>query len=179
MTTTQLPVGPTEIRPAQFPEHLNLVRDMLLEYQASLGISLCFQNFEAELAGLPGAYSAPKGRLLLAWANGQALGCVGLRALAADLCEMKRLYLRPAARGQQLGRRLAQAICAQAKEIGYQAIRLDTLPSMGAAQALYASMGFVQVPAYVANPIQGTHFLELDLTTWQPATTSMPQESAP
>jgi ribosomal protein S18 acetylase RimI-like enzyme len=169
MTTTQLPAAVAEIRPAQFPEHLSLVRDMLLEYQTSLGISLCFQNFDAELAGLPGAYAAPQGRLLLAWANGQALGCVGLRALEAGLCEMKRLYLRPAARGQQLGRRLAQAICAQAKEVGYRAIRLDTLPSMGAAQGLYASMGFVPVPAYVVNPIQGTHFLELDLRAWQPA----------
>ena len=154
---------------ARFPEHLSLVREMLREYQTSLGVSLCFQDFEAELAGLPGAYAAPQGRLLLAWANGQALGCVGLRPLEDGVCEMKRLYLRPAARGRHLGRRLAQAICVAAREIGYRAIRLDTLPGMTAARALYASMGFVPVPAYVYNPIQGTHFLELDLSSWQPS----------
>lgn len=168
MTSERLPVVVAEIHAARFPEHLSLVREMLREYQASLGVSLCFQNFEAELAGLPGAYAAPQGRLLIAWVDGQALGCVGLRALEPGLCEMKRLYLRPAARGQQLGGRLAQAICAAAKEAGYRAIRLDTLPGMTAARGLYASMGFVQVPGYVFNPIQGTHFLEMDLTTWQP-----------
>ena len=166
MTTAQLSVA--DICNAQFPEHLSLVREMLREYQDSLGVSLCFQNFETELAGLPGAYAPPQGRLLIAWADGQALGCVGLRPLEDGLCEMKRLYLRPVARGQQLGRRLAQAICAAAKEAGYLAIRLDTLPGMTAARALYASMGFVPVPSYVFNPIQGTHFLELDLSTWQP-----------
>ena len=168
MTATQLPAAMAEIRPAHFPEHLTLVRDMLREYQVSLGVSLCFQNFEAELAGLPGAYAVPQGCLLIAWGDGQALGCVGLRALEPDLCEMKRLYLRPAARGQQLGRRLAQAICVQAKASGYRAIRLDTLPSMSAARGLYAAMGFVPVPAYVFNPIEGTLFLELDLRAWQP-----------
>ena len=99
MTTAQLSVA--DICDAQFPEHLSLVREMLREYQDSLGVSLCFQNFEAELAGLPGAYAVPQGCLLIAWGDGQALGCVGLRTLAPDLCEMKRLYLRPAAQPAQ------------------------------------------------------------------------------
>jgi len=166
---TSAPLALAEIHAARFPEHLDLVREMLREYQASLGVSLCFQNFEAELATLPGAYAAPSGCLLLAWADGQALGCVGLRPLEPGLCEMKRLYLRPAARGQHLGRRLVQAICTVAKEAGYRAIQLDTLPGMTAARGLYASMGFVPVPGYVFNPIQGTHFLALDLLAWQPA----------
>jgi ribosomal protein S18 acetylase RimI-like enzyme len=157
------------IRPAEFPAQLPLVREILREYAANLGVDLCFQNFEAELDELPGKYAAPQGRMLLAWddAGQQLLGCVALRPLDDGRCEMKRLYVRPQARGMQLGRRLAEAICSAAQQAGYSAICLDTLVSMDAAQALYAGMGFLPVPAYVFNPLEGVSYLALDLGHWQ------------
>lgn len=156
----------TEIETAGFPQHLDVVREIFREYADGLGIDLCFQNFDAELADLPGRYAEPQGRILLASSNGHVIGCVAMRPLDATTCEMKRLYVRPAGRGQQLGRRLGESICRIAKEAGYARIVLDTLPSMQAAQQLYVSLGFKAVAAYTFNPVAGTIFMELDLTGW-------------
>ena len=153
----------TDIRPAAVPQDLPVVRTLFREYVDGLGVDLSFQDVEAELAGLPGKYAAPAGRLLLAWRGDEAIGCVALRALGDGDCEMKRLYVRPQGRGLRLGRALAERICAEAREAGYVRIRLDTLPAMGTAQALYASLGFVPIEPYVFNPIPGTRFLALDL----------------
>jgi GNAT superfamily N-acetyltransferase len=158
------------IREAAFPERAEAVRAIFREYAGSLGIDLCFQNFDEELADLPGKYSAPAGRVLLACEQGREIGCVAMRPIDSTVCEMKRLYVRPQGRGRGLGRRLAESICQIAKEAGYQRIRLDTLPTMTEAQALYAGMGFSAVPSYVFNPIAGTLYLELDLAAWQPST---------
>jgi GNAT superfamily N-acetyltransferase len=153
----------TDIRPAELPRDLEVVRALFGEYAESLGIDLAFQGFERELAELPGKYQPPAGRLLLAWNGARAVGSIALRPLDAGTCEMKRLYVRPEARGEQLGRRLAERICQEAREAGYARICLDTLPMMAAAQSLYESLGFVPVAAYVFNPIPGTKFLALDL----------------
>jgi ribosomal protein S18 acetylase RimI-like enzyme len=152
------------IRPARFPQDLESVRAIFREYADSLGFDLCFQGFESELAGLPGKYAEPQGRVLLAEDDGQIAGCVAMRPLDDSACEMKRLYVRPAGRGRHLGRRLATAICGQAKEAGYQRMRLDTLASMHAAQALYRSLGFRPIAAYVFNPLEGATYMELELT---------------
>ncbi|QCP53561.1 GNAT family N-acetyltransferase [Trinickia violacea] len=155
------------IREAAFPEHVEAVRAIFREYAESLGIDLRFQNFEEELANLPGKYSAPDGRLLLACEQGREIGCVAMRPIDSATCEMKRLYVRPQGRGRGLGRRLAESICEIANESGYRRIRLDTLPTMTEAQALYAAMGFRPIPSYVFNPISGTQYLELDLVAWR------------
>lgn len=144
---------------------LATVRALFLEYAASLEISLCFQNFEQELASLPGHYAPPAGRLLLAWRGDQAAGCVALRPLADGFCEMKRLYVRPAWRHKGVGRVLAAAIISAAAELGYQAMRLDTLASMKAAISLYRSLGFQPIPSYYANPSEQAVFMELALGT--------------
>jgi ribosomal protein S18 acetylase RimI-like enzyme len=154
----------TEISPAELPRDLATVRELFREYADSLGIDLDFQDFDAELAALPGKYAPPGGRLLLAWRGAEAVGCVALRPLDEEACEMKRLYVRPQARGEQLGRRLAVRICQEAREAGYLRICLDTLPTMTSAQALYQSLGFQSIEPYVYNPIPGTRFLALDLT---------------
>lgn len=154
----------TEIRAAQFPEHVEAVRAIFREYAEGLGIDLCFQHFDTELAELPGIYAAPHGRVLLAWHDDEVVGCVGLRPLEDGACEMKRLYVRPAGRGKQLGRRLVDTIIQAAKETGYTKIRLDTLPHLKTALHIYDTLGFVRIPAYVFNPIEGVVFLELDLT---------------
>ena len=152
-----------DIQPADQPHDLDAVRRLFLEYAASLDVDLCFQGFDAELAELPGKYAAPHGRLLLAWNDGEAVGCAALRPLEAGDCEMKRVYVRPSARGEQLGRRLAERICAEARAAGYRRICLDTLPSMGSAHALYRSLGFVPIAPYVFNPVAGTQYLALGL----------------
>lgn len=152
-----------EIRPARVPADLSAVRALFLEYAASLGFDLCFQGFDEELATLPGKYAPPAGRLLLAWRGGEAAGCVALRPLQGDACEMKRLYVRPAARGLQVGRRLAERICDEARAAGYRRILLDTLPSMTDAVRLYTALGFAPVAPYVFNPIDGALFLGRDL----------------
>ncbi len=154
-----------EIQPAAWPADRSTVEQLFREYAESLGVDLSFQGFEAELAGLPGKYAPPPGRVLLARRAEEAMGCVGLRPLGDGRCEMKRLYVRPAARGEQLGRRLAQRVCDEARAAGYSHICLDTLPTMSAAQALYRSLGFVPIEPYVFNPIAGTRYLALDLRT--------------
>lgn len=155
-------MAPTLIRPAEEPD-LELVRTLFREYAASLNTDLCFQNFEAELASLPGKYNPPRGRLLLAFRGMEALGCIALRPLDGGDCEMKRLYVRPAARGEGLGRRLVERICREAREAGYQRIRLDTLPTMTDAIRLYRSMNFEETEPYTYNPIRGALFLALEL----------------
>ena len=139
-------------------------RELFLEYAQSLGMNLCFQNFEHELADLPGSYAPPDGRLLLAEYERQLAGCVALHRWEADICEMKRLYLRPAFRGKGLGRVLAETIIAEARGIGYQRMRLDTIePIMKEAVEMYRRLGFREIAAYRANPIVGAMYMELQL----------------
>jgi GNAT superfamily N-acetyltransferase len=143
------------------------VREILREYARSLDVDLCFQNFEAELATLPGDYAAPSGQLLLAYVDGALAGCGGLRALPdvdyANACEMKRLYVRPAFRRFGLGRALAEALLDEARRAGYSVMLLDTLDEMESARELYASLGFEEVAPYYFNPIAGAHYLKADL----------------
>ena len=145
------------------PGAIESVRLLFIEYAASLGCELGFQDFGHELAELPGAYSPPTGCLFLAQIEGQAVGCVALRKLSGDVCEMKRLYVRPANRGMGIGRMLAERVISSALKIGYRQMRLDTVPSMHRAQMLYRSLGFHEIDAYRYNPITGTTYLELDL----------------
>lgn len=153
-----------QIYPARFPEQIEAVRGIFREYAESLDIDLSFQQFDAELADLPGKFAAPRGEVLLAYHAGQLVGCVALRPIDDTVCEMKRLYVRPSGRGLQAGKQLATLICDAARERHYRYIRLDTLPTMHAALRLYASLGFEPIPAYVFNPIPGAIFLECDLT---------------
>jgi ribosomal protein S18 acetylase RimI-like enzyme len=151
------------IRPARPGPDIETVRALFDEYAAELGVDLSFQGFEAERDGLPGEYVPPRGRLLLAETSGTAAGCVALRPIDAQTAEMKRLYLRPSARGTGLGRRLALAIIAEARGGGYARLRLDTLPSMGAAIGMYRALGFREIAPYRHNPVPGALFLELAL----------------
>jgi len=152
-----------EIIHARSSDHIGVARMLFKEYETSLGIDLCFQNFEQELAALPGEYAPPSGRLLLAVCDAQWAGCVALRRLEPDACEMKRLYLRPAFRGKGLGRRLTQALIDEACQIGYRRMRLDTLPAMKEAVPLYESLGFRRIAPYRLNPSEGALFMELVL----------------
>jgi putative acetyltransferase len=146
------------------PIQIAQARELFLEYAQSLGFSLCFQNFDQELAGLPGDYAPPDGRLLLAEHDGQLAGCVALHKLAPEICEMKRLYLRPQFRGKSLGRALADRILAEARQIGYRRMRLDTVePVMKDAVAMYHKLGFKEIAPYRANPIAGAMYMELEL----------------
>jgi putative acetyltransferase len=139
-------------------------RTLFEEYAAGLGFSLCFQNFDAELAGLPGDYASPAGRLLLAYDNDQLIGCGALRRHDVRTCEMKRLFLRPAARGKGVGRILVNRLIAEAREIGYQRMVLDTLPgTMDKAIEVYRSIGFRNIEPYYNNPVEGAVFMELKL----------------
>lgn len=142
---------------------LEAVRDLFIEYGASLGFSLCFQGFDQELAALPGEYAPPHGCLLLATEGNEAAGCVGVRRLDAERCEMKRLYVRPAFRGTGLGRKLAAAAIAAARKAGYRSMVLDTLPDMTAARALYAALGFTACAPYYDNTCAGSDCFEIAL----------------
>jgi putative acetyltransferase len=154
----------TEIIRAQSPEDIEHARTLFREYAAWLEIDLCFQNFEKELAELPGEYAPPNGRLFLASKDTGIAGCVALRKIGEGTCEIKRLFVRPEFRGQGLGRKLAEAMIREAKQLGYERMRLDTLPpKMNDAIALYRSLGFVEIEPYYDNPIQGAKFMELSL----------------
>ena len=148
-------------------ELLDATRTIFREYAQSLGVDLCFQDFESELARLPGEYAAPGGHLLLAWVDGRLAGCGALRPLPdadyANACEMKRLYVRPGFRGVGLGRALAGALFDEARRIGYSTMLLDTLDDMEAARELYATLGFEEIPPYYYNPIAGAHYLKAEL----------------
>lgn len=149
------------------PEALEATRQIFRDYAESLAIDLGFQNFEAELADLPGAYAPPQGALLLAWVGDSLAGCGAFRPLPdadyANACEMKRLYVRPAFRRYGLGRALAQALLDAATQAGYATVLLDTLDDMEAARDLYDSLGFVEIAPYYYNPIPGSHYLKADL----------------
>jgi putative acetyltransferase len=149
---------------AESPAQIAQARELFLEYAQSLGFSLCFQNFDKELAELPGDYAPPEGRLFLAEYEGQLAGCVALHKLEPQICEMKRLYLRSQFRGKGLGRLLADCIIAEAHQIGYQRMRLDTVePVMTDAVAMYRRIGFQEITPYRANPIAGAMYMELQL----------------
>jgi putative acetyltransferase len=168
-TGERLPPVPSAVKDlavlqAVTPAQIAQARELFLEYAKSLGFSLCFQNFDQELAGLPGDYAPPGGRLLLAESQGKLAGCVALHMLEDDVCEMKRLYLRPKFRGQGLGRVLAEAVIAEARQIRYERMRLDTVgPVMKDAVAMYRKLGFREIAPYRANPMPGTLYLELRL----------------
>jgi putative acetyltransferase len=151
------------IREAQTSADVEEVRRLFLEYRAALGIDLCFQGFAEELAALPGNYSRPGGRLLLAVDGVNVLGGIALRPLHGSDCEMKRLYVRPEGRGHGIGRLLATAVVGEAREAGYHRIVLDTLPAMKEAQSLYRSLGFKEIAPYYSNPIEGTSYMALSL----------------
>jgi len=146
------------------PEEIALARQLFEEYASWLEISLCFQNFDKELAGLPGDYALPRGRLLLAIEDEQLAGCVALRPLSDRACEMKRLYVRRAFRGRGFGQKLVATVLDAAREIGYERMLLDTFPGkMDQALAMYRRLGFKEIKAYYDNPVEGITFMELSL----------------
>jgi ribosomal protein S18 acetylase RimI-like enzyme len=155
------------LRRPESVEHIEETRGIFREYAQSLGVDLCFQDFESELAGLPGEYAGPAGHLLLAWVDGRLAGCGALRPLPdadyPNACEMKRLYVRPGFRGLGLGRTLAGALFDEARRIGYSSMLLDTLDDMEAARELYSTLGFEEIPPYYFNPIPGAHYLKAEL----------------
>ncbi|HKR83534.1 MAG TPA: GNAT family N-acetyltransferase [Terriglobales bacterium] len=153
-----------DLQQAESAQQISAIRELFLEYANSLNFSLCFQSFENELSGLPGDYAPPGGRLLLAADSSGVAGCVALHKLECDICEMKRLYVRPQFRGKGLGRVLAERMVAEAREIGYKRLRLDTVePVMGGAVALYRKLGFQEIAPYRDNPIEGALYMELML----------------
>ena len=143
--------------------HIPLVRRLFREYARFLGHDLSFQDFDAELAGLPGSYAPPGGALLIARVRGKPAGCVAVRRQEAGVCEMKRLYVRPAFRGRGVGRALAEAVMDEAVRLGYRRMRLDTIATMNEAVSLYRSLGFREIPAYYHNPIPGARYFQLEL----------------
>jgi ribosomal protein S18 acetylase RimI-like enzyme len=142
---------------------LPAVRQLLEEYARWIGIDLSFQEFDDELANLPGKYAPPQGRLMIALHDGHLAGCAAIRPLENGICEMKRLYIRPSHRGFGIGKRLANCVVQEATGLGYRAMRLDTLPSMTEAQALYRGLGFIPIDAYYENPVSGAVYMELRL----------------
>jgi ribosomal protein S18 acetylase RimI-like enzyme len=164
VTSVSSVVQAFDVQPAQSSEQIAVIRELFLEYAQSLGFSLCFQSFDKELAGLPGDYAPPEGRLLLATREGAPCGCVALHKLDSSTCEMKRLYVRPQSRGKGLGRALAEHVIADARQIGFQRLRLDTVePMMQAAVAMYRQLGFREIAPYRKNPIEGALYMELQL----------------
>jgi putative acetyltransferase len=161
-TGRQLDNSSLQIVSVESPAQIAQARELFLEYAQSLGFSLCFQGFDQELATLPGDYAPPEGRLLLAYSHAQLAACVALHKLETGICEMKRLYLRPQFRGKGLGRALADRVIAEARQIGYQRMRLDTVePIMKDAVAMYRKIGFREIPPYRVNPMAGTIYMEL------------------
>ena len=169
MAARRVAKGPRiELRRPTTAADLASTVEIFREYAASLDVDLCFQDFDAELASLPGEYAPPRGHLLLAFVNGELAGCGALRPFAdaedGNACEMKRLYVRPGFRGVGLGRILAKELFDEARRVGYSTMLLDTLDDMEAARELYASLGFVEIPPYYYNPIPGAHYLKAELT---------------
>jgi putative acetyltransferase len=151
------------IENADTPELVRLARELFVEYSESLGVDLCFQGFTEELARLPGEYAKPAGRLMLVFEGPETMGCGALRPIDDRVCEMKRVYLRPSVRGKGAGRMLIGALIETAREMGYERMRLDTLPSMTRAKEIYRSLGFREIAPYRVNPVPGASYLELDL----------------
>lgn len=149
---------------ASSEEHIETVRELLNEYSDSLGFDLSFQEFDKELAGLPGEYAPPSGRLYIALDGGRPAGCIALRKISDEVCEMKRLYVRPLFRGKGVGRKLATRVIGVARQLGYKRMLLDTVPMMKRAIALYRSLGFKPIERYRENPVPGALFMELILT---------------
>ncbi len=165
-SSTQPPKPLIRVRPAHTETDIHVARELFVEYGQSLGFSLCFQSFDQEYASLPGKYAPPRGRLLLAEVDGRAAGCIALRPLEEGVCEMKRLYVRPEFRGLGIGRQLAETVIAEAKEIGYFAMRLDTIEDkMQSAVALYRALGFHEIGPYTTNPVAGAKFMQLELAS--------------
>jgi putative acetyltransferase len=158
------PADTVAIISAETQPLVEVARTLFQEYAQSLGFSLCFQSFDQELADLPGGYAPPDGRLLLAKADNEWAGCVALHKLAPDICEMKRLYVRPQFRGNKIGKLLAEKVIAEARQIGYSKMRLDTVaPVMKDAVRVYRSMGFHEIPPYTHNPMPGVLYLEKEI----------------
>jgi putative acetyltransferase len=152
------------VRQALGAEEMEQARTLFREYQTALGIDLCFQNFDAEVDGLPGAYAPPEGRLLFAYDDGKLCGCIALRRMDDETCEMKRLFVRPEFRGNRAGRILAERLIAEARALGYRRMRLDTMAGlMDRAIGLYRELGFVEIRPYYHNPFSGTLFMEMAL----------------
>ncbi|MGY0374599.1 GNAT family N-acetyltransferase [Clostridium sp. JNZ J1-5] len=152
-----------EFRYVTGQDMIEKIKQLFLEYVHSLKVDLSFQNFEEELNTLPGKYGQPRGVLILALVDGKEAGCIALRNISEDICEMKRLYVRDCYRGLGIGKKLITIVIQEALKINYQYIRLDTLPMMKNAQALYKSLGFYDIDPYVYNPIDGAKFMELKL----------------
>ncbi|MGE0873089.1 MAG: GNAT family N-acetyltransferase [Burkholderiales bacterium] len=161
-----MPAPGTVLRQADSPEAVATARSLFREYADAIGTSLEYQGFSAELAALPAPYVPPRGALLIAYVDGSAAGCAGLRPIDDASGEMKRLYVRPDCRGLGLGRRLVEAVVRSARDAGYRALRLDTLPGMATAQTLYRQLGFVETPPYGDTYLPGTRFYELDLASF-------------
>ncbi len=156
-----------EYRLASSEDDIALARTLFTEYGRSLNFSLCFQDFDRELAELPGDYASPDGRLILVYHRQTPVGCVALRKIDSQICEMKRLYVRPEFRGEGFGRALAETALEEAKKIGYRFMRLDTVPEMKEAISLYESIGFKKIPPYRDNPVPGAIYLEIDLANFE------------
>ena len=169
LTSPKLPVPrPTiTLLTPRSPHEIAAAQQIFSEYAAALQVDLCFQDFDSELADLPGEYAEPAGALLLAKVDGEVAGCCALRPLAgvdyANAAEMKRLYVRKPFRRFGLGRELAEAILVAARVAGYHSVLLDTLDDMETARALYTDLGFYEIPPYYHNPIAGAHYLKVDL----------------
>ena len=148
---------------AETKQQVEKTKELFIEYGKSLDFELCFQDFDIELAELPGFYSPPDGRLFLAEIDGEIAGCIALRKLEEDVCEMKRLYVKPRFRGNNIGRILVEKLIDEAKIIGYKKMRLDTVPAMQIAQKLYKSIGFYEIKPYRQNPVPGAVYMELEL----------------
>ena len=162
-----------EIIHVETKDQVSIVRELFLEYAKSLGFSLCFQDFDKELARLPGEYAPPDGRLFIALDDTDAIGCIALRKLDEGICEMKRLYVKPSCRGKGLGKLLVQTVIDEAVKIGYKKMRLDTVPKMKEAIDLYRKIGFKEIKPYRENPIEGALYMEMELVDSKSVSSSL------